>query len=282
MRDICERFTEAPVSPASTVALILNVHPPAASHAVVEDAALGRLCSGYERASNATWEELLRQKVTPMPESYTAMHNASDSTDRIAKRMDRLILRHEYIAQLFSSLRAQEWSFSVLLQVETLKFAIDWSRKTGKGSKNEKTRFYKHLFLQQHDIAPLAKDKTARELDDLIETRFSESFTTWRRQHERVVTARNRLLQMYNVFGAGVLIDPVWNADRCRSQDFPAVLGELCRSMPCGEANQAAITYPLHRAAASVLLRMLKHLVSNETAEYVKAFIDHNPPSFCM
>lgn len=87
----------------------------------------------------------------------------------------------------------------VLLQIETVKFALDWQRRlSAEGGRTFITAFYKTAFIANSPYADefrgLGEAATEAKLAQL-----KKPYTKWRSGAWKVVTARNRLLKLYNM-----------------------------------------------------------------------------------
>lgn len=107
------------------------------------------------------------------------------------------VLSPQWIQEIDAAVYTHTWSVRVLKHVECLRFAVAWADLTGAGSTSFKRDFYIRLFASSSD------DVHARIMDDdvgfaEIPVYFANEFKTWKRAQEKVVTARNRLMQLYH------------------------------------------------------------------------------------
>ncbi|EPT01930.1 hypothetical protein FOMPIDRAFT_1119361, partial [Fomitopsis schrenkii] len=89
--------------------------------------------------------------------------------------------------------------------------------------------FYRNAFMQDpefaHRFVGLTEDAGKTKLSQL-----SRDFAKWRNRAGQLVSARNRLLKLYNMFGPAVFLDPTWAVQglvRGRSVLFVAVWDKL-------------------------------------------------------
>ncbi len=204
------------------------------------------------------------------------------------------------LEEMTSSFSGNSWLMHVLKQIEVLKFACDWQAKTGPGSKNEKAKFYRTMFALQSDVQAVFSHLSDKEIGRLIKEKYADDFKLWKRRNEGFVTARNRLLTMYNLvrfvcttwdivltviiqFGASVLIDPVWSVDDLatrRSRSFMAVMMQVIEEIE-EEGTLADMLSPLHKDSSRVLLDIIDSLLDRAGAMgHVRDFLRTTPPSY--
>ena len=83
--------------------------------------------------------------------------------------------------------------------IDILKFAVDFNSARGRGSKNKKARFYESLFAQQVHLHEHFTSLSEKETTVLIKQQYLDEYKQWKRKNEIVVTARNRILKLYNL-----------------------------------------------------------------------------------
>ena len=81
--------------------------------------------------------------------------------------------------------------------VEILKFAKDWNAPQGEGSKRAKSEFYIRAFQTSPPYIDMYRDVQENKRPHILEE-HKQAFATWKKRNEIVVTARNRLLSLYN------------------------------------------------------------------------------------
>ncbi|KAH8091787.1 hypothetical protein BXZ70DRAFT_1010984 [Cristinia sonorae] len=141
-----------------------------------------------------------------------------------------------------SSPRGSHWIVVLLAHIDILKFAADWLRLAGRGSRNLKTMFYLHCFAEQHpDIGD--------DYQAAIKTTHKDDYKTW-----------------------PVLIDPVWNVSVNRSRPFVHVLEELSVRFKDGDIQCN------HKHSTEVLLNLARIFGSVGVAAHVRQFLDAYPP----
>lgn len=107
---------------------------------------------------------------------------------------------HQYIDQLNANHNIDDWLRTVITQIENLKFAIDWSTKhpdNNSSLKSQKSASLKSLFTQQPAVK--SRLQNASSPDNLWKAVLAAEFKTWKRKNEVVITARNRLLRLYDL-----------------------------------------------------------------------------------
>ncbi|KAJ6528578.1 hypothetical protein B0H19DRAFT_1274794 [Mycena capillaripes] len=116
--------------------------------------------------------------------------------------------------------------------METIKCAREWNQNTGPGSGSFRRDFSIALFQREHkavfrNLTP--QEKKAKMIE------FEADFKLFKKAHEDLVTARNRLLFASEDFGSGVLIDPffsVANLGQKRTKKLKSLLNALIRLTP--------------------------------------------------
>ncbi|KIP09527.1 hypothetical protein PHLGIDRAFT_116321 [Phlebiopsis gigantea 11061_1 CR5-6] len=231
-----------------------------------EDAALRVLCRGFE-------PHLLLRPYAKAPPSILEMRLTSRELADVADVVARLARRHTLLTSAATADLGHSWAARVVHNVEALKFALDWRTISGPGSQVHKSRFYSHAFAAT--IAPqIPRGDDPRVY---IAVYKKQEYQLWKRDTvEPLVTARNRLLLLYNTFGAGVLCDPVWNLQDLAShasRDLPAVLIGLseCRAV----AEDLLVR---HQNGVHTLLVALDELAGSRVRLFVHQFLTDNPP----
>ncbi|CCM06276.1 uncharacterized protein FIBRA_08526 [Fibroporia radiculosa] len=156
-----------------------------------------------------------------------------------------------------------------------LKFASNWNAITGSGSTRFKRDFNRAMFCEQPHVARQLDGKNAATRDALLAGPLKVELKQFIRRLQDVITARNRLLEMYNHFGAVVVVDLVWDVDLIRgSPEFPRVFRAVAKSLRLPHRLPA-----LHGSARHVVLAILTVLGDRHDVLYADAFFDANHPS---
>lgn len=105
----------------------------------------------------------------------------------------------------------------------------------------------------------------------------------WIRKVGSLITARNRLLEMYNRFGAAVLLDPVWNVNTLaahRSNLFSHVFRAVAERLAVVDGTAGfEFLVESHEHASRVLFLVVATMGSKDDAQYVASFLEDNPPA---
>ncbi|EED82172.1 predicted protein [Postia placenta Mad-698-R] len=248
-------------------------HLPAGNHACVENAALSIFCRGHEESSPAVWEDALSHLAKHVPTIAKIRRQATYTAARTNVH-DRLVHRHRVIQRITDSNQGSQLLRLIFKHLEAIHFAKDWNSQSGPGSKLAKTRFNKSVFSQLPHVVDQLGDLTPEEQDRLISGQLQGEYKEWLRRSETIITARNRLLEMYNLFGAGVLLDPVWNVDHLaahRTPAFPKVFRLLAEHV----APHMEIR---HEQASHALLCLVGILGSDDDVAHVREFLHNHFP----
>ena len=93
--------------------------------------------------------------------------------------------------------------------METIKFATEWQEHlSGKGVRKRITAFYRMAFMRDSDFSYHFEGLTESAVESKLKELTSE-YNQWRNKIGRVVTARNRLLRLYDMVGCLPFIFPV-------------------------------------------------------------------------
>ena len=84
-------------------------------------------------------------------------------------------------------------------KIETLKFASEWTKRTGPGSGSFKNTYNTTLFQRENDA--IFRNLTAREKKNKMEE-YSGDFILFKKSREKIITARNRLLFSWTMVSA--------------------------------------------------------------------------------
>ncbi|EPT03189.1 hypothetical protein FOMPIDRAFT_1047181 [Fomitopsis schrenkii] len=108
-------------------------------------------------------------------------------------------------------------------------------------------------------------------------SQLSRDFAKWRTRAGQLVSARNRLLKLYNMFGPAVLFDPTWAVQdlvRGRSALFVPVWDKLYAYI---REHQPKL--PSVDRAQRVLYPIMDVLGGKTIAQHVDKFIRRFPPN---
>ncbi|KZT72864.1 hypothetical protein DAEQUDRAFT_550516 [Daedalea quercina L-15889] len=165
--------------------------------AALEDLAFGRLLRILPLGSLHDWSETFTTHADDITgiTRIVAQSAAYDGLDDITAR---LCSRYTGIAANEAGSETYNVVVSVLLQIETVKFAIDWeARRALPGGKKWIGAFFKLMFMQDPSYADAFAGLTERQAEKRF-TELKEVYSKWRNKAGHVVTARNRLLKLYN------------------------------------------------------------------------------------
>ncbi|KAJ7430544.1 hypothetical protein B0H11DRAFT_2135205 [Mycena galericulata] len=216
---------EAPIGAQEFVAQLTA--PAQGTHEERQDRAITRLLRGYSDSRNE-WQSALGALTldASLPDQITADNDYIADLDLVP----RLCARHQALAGNASV--THNFLRILVDQLVALEFGIEWLSLSGPGSKKLKRLFYDTAYqaLPQHAqfFAGLnAEEKTAQLLGE-----HQASYKSWRTSLEPQITARNRLVEAYRVFGVGIFFDPFWSVHSLEtSRDlapiFNAVIAEV-------------------------------------------------------
>ncbi|OCH94814.1 hypothetical protein OBBRIDRAFT_48857 [Obba rivulosa] len=157
-----------------------------------------RLIRNYQTASR---EDLARLMGSYTNERHTLDHMFARSwhNDEIEDSHDRIQARHKAVGDMLTASRGNRIVVIVLSQIETIKFARDWTRQTGKkGGKKWASQFYKRAFQEDSAYAPQFANLSHHARDQLFET-LAPEFKRWKTVVRRAVTARSRLENLFTL-----------------------------------------------------------------------------------
>ncbi|KAL6306784.1 hypothetical protein BKA93DRAFT_139265 [Sparassis latifolia] len=289
-------FGKAVLRPEELISVALGMLG-RSNHASTEDAALRRLLRGYAYVCDEKWDSLLLAHSFTMPPGYASTIAASDAHDNVGDVHLRLELRHTAIAQKTNETHANSCIYHILSQIETIKFARDWqARSFQAGGKAWVSKFYASVFQDDPKYKPGFDGLTWEARETRLEALDAE-FKKWKRDNEHIVTARNRLLKLYNTFGAAVLVDPTWSVDdlsKRRSRDFPSVMQYIYAHIPITprlepgddedgdgkEGRSVSALTALQTNTNRAVIRIVGAFGGPDVAQHVSKFLEAHPPTF--
>jgi len=180
--------------------------------------------------------------------------------------------------------------YRILKQVEALYFSIDWNSHVGSGSTKFKRNFKRNTFIAQPHIAEQLENLDLTQINALLKGDLKIEFKAWVRKCESTITARNRLLEMYNLFGVSVLLDPVWSVDTLAAHPngkFPRLYRAVAQHLASKHARSSGLRptsrrpllASLHRQALDVLLTLLSTVGNRDDTAHIRAFLADHPPT---
>ena len=180
----------------------------------------------------------------------------------------------------------------ILLQIETIKFASEWQDQiSSKGSRKSTSAFYKAAFICDSDFAHhfhgLVEPAVESKLKEL-----TSDYNKWRNKVGKVVTARNRLLRLYDMvsisrsvlhtacdriqFGPAVPLDPQWDVQQLvygRSRLFIPVWNALYYRI-----REENLKLPSQRRVKQTLVCIMTALGGEPVANYISKFLEDYQP----
>lgn len=265
-----------PISPQQLASIIAQASETnTLKHADAEDRALKVLCLGYERADNSVWTACLRD-VSSSRQRVQQSSIGSSRIDEIKNLDARIISRHNHISTITNAQHITAFVDVLLIQIEALKFAQDWSLL----SKLKKSSWYLDAFSKTDNIRGTAQGLPPKELKLFITSHHRQEYEGWKKLQQIRVTARHRLLLLYNVFGESVLLDPFWSVTqlgRTTSRDFPAVLDKVTSTAL--SVNQRPNLISLRLSGRLAFRATLSNIAPQRTVDFVSQFLDRHPPT---
>jgi len=247
------------------------------THAKAEDLAFRTLLLGYHRATVDEWRAHVH-KLAATLRDYDALQVESSHIDAITDGSSRVLVRDDLIGEVGKRVDGALFMGRLVKHIEVIKFAVDWDRLRGRGSVVFKREFARSTFLRLPHVHSVMKTLEGENASRVFTKQFSKEFEVWKRRQQLIVTARNRLLELYSVFGAGVLMDPTWCVEDLvlhRSKVFVSVL-----SLVLARAQEdPTIDFDvLRRRGASAVKHAAYVLEGLEAARYVDSFLrDYDP-----
>ncbi|KAJ7730220.1 hypothetical protein DFH07DRAFT_994020, partial [Mycena maculata] len=216
-----------PLDPEVTLYLIAALPMEVAEKA--EDSALTRVARGFKTADD--WARLLRQATRQGSRTDVTFCEKSMALDVEPDLLQRDIhLRHSQ-----SVTRTESYLHTLIHKMDTIKFTVEWKKRTGKNSDTYKRDF--NIALFQRENKAIFRSLSADEKRDKM-TEYAPQFTLFKRERENIVTAHNRLEFAYKHFGSGVLIDPFFTASNLgqkRAKKFQSLLDVLQTLVPASD-----------------------------------------------
>ncbi|GJE91631.1 hypothetical protein PsYK624_077810 [Phanerochaete sordida] len=200
--------------------------------------------------------------------------------DDVHETSQRLVVRHQTLEAMSGPM---SWVRRLVGQIEVIKFAVEWNAMEGKGTNKMKTDFYVEIYLQCPAVA-VHREIIKKDARGKLPQEFMQAFRRFRRDKEPSVTGRNHLLDLYNLFGAGVLIEPAFDARILgRSRRFSELLERVHEELVHDlQADIKDKLKELHEATTPVLLDLAQYLGSSQLRGDVSAFIARYPPTFAL
>ncbi|KAI0071213.1 hypothetical protein K474DRAFT_1669222 [Panus rudis PR-1116 ss-1] len=268
----------------SEIRPLYDPDPTPKSSRKAEDRALGILLRSFKSRPDEDYLEAFRD-IAQLSLSVSSISTPSREADTLTNHQERVYCRHNILSQITGQNLASNAINRLFHSIEAIKFASDWSATVGSGSRNWKNTFYKTTFLR---TANVSIDLGDAEIANLLSGDLKTEYSTWRRQQERKVTARNRLLHLYNTFGAGVLVDPFWNVDNLAGRhtaDFRQVVDLIATHLPGtrgedGQYTAAETRRNLHRCGGKAAIAIARVLSGEPCAAHVRHFLHQYPPEW--
>ncbi|TCD63719.1 hypothetical protein EIP91_005004 [Steccherinum ochraceum] len=212
-----------------------------------------------------------------------SMKSVVSAIEKQKDLMERLVKQDEWIIELGSAIRTHNWYADTVKNLESLRFANQWSSIRGPGSTKIKRDYYLSLYASLKEVPSNVPLKRIPEL-------LKDDFLAWKRIQLKGVGCRERFRKLYNCFGAAVFIDPFWKVDDLmdrRSRTFKRVLDVLAAEVlsVADEDDDASYVNRLsenHDSTLLVLSKLLGQTAGSEIRDYVVDFIENNPPSFSL
>ncbi|EMD32911.1 hypothetical protein CERSUDRAFT_126425 [Gelatoporia subvermispora B] len=256
------------------------------SYIQAENAALKRLLRAHETSNPTRWLGLLEPFFGGYPDLTLACSDSHD-TDLTPDIKQRLQLRYKSIDALGKAQSGCHVLINILTQIEALKFAYDWRAHDGQiGAKSWKTRFLVTTFQDHSIYQPHFMDLDTEARRDKMQ-KFKPEFAKWKHAQQRAITARNRLIDLFETFGAAVLLDPTWKVAHLVvrvSPDFAAVMKLIYAHIPRLKAHLEDPTVPpspllaQQKAARDTVLQVVRVLATPAVRDHVAMFLDKYAP----
>ncbi|KAK7037671.1 hypothetical protein VNI00_010895 [Paramarasmius palmivorus] len=218
----------------------------ASTHEEREHVAFVRLLAGYSSAGD--WQTVIESIVnTEEPNTYLRWMEGIRSVDNDRIRLmalhkvnarqslfemkTRLIVLIQNLVSLSTEAACQALYQHIALVLGSLEFACDWAQYTKQDQgKKKKTQFYWALFAKEQELDPEGT-LSVQDLENIATRTHPKEYQTWYNRNSQLVTGRNRLLELYDSYGVGVLMDPFWNplniTNNARSKSFAALIAAL-------------------------------------------------------
>ncbi|KAH7913657.1 hypothetical protein BJ138DRAFT_1177941 [Hygrophoropsis aurantiaca] len=266
-------------SPIPASQVVRNWTPPTLklTHACAEDLAFQKVLRGYQNVSLPDWCDVLASYTDPRKTFPNVVIDCGECGD-LENIDDRLVQRSQILFQGEDSKTKEDFLTLLVRQVEAVKFAIDWNLRGDEvGGKRWKGKYFTKIF-EEH---PSSKDLHPDDQDV-----YRAAFKKFKTKHERVVTARNRLLLLYDTFGVGILLDPLWDVGHIythRSRLFLQVFESLRHHISTATLSDSdtfvkSILVERHPETTQALLHVAGCLGGMPGYEYVKTFVETFPP----
>ncbi|KAH7921409.1 hypothetical protein BV22DRAFT_1132316 [Leucogyrophana mollusca] len=267
-----------PNDPLAPLELVKTLTPTGRqiTHAHAEDIAFQRLLQGYRDVPMMEWRKVLvRYKDPRALESVLSDCIACDDLEHLDTR---LVERSQMLSRREDRQINDHFIDTLVRQIGAIKFGVDWnSRGDEAGGKAWKGQYYVNAFKKHPDF---------KALDPNDGPAYQKALKAFRRKHEKAVTSRNRLLEVYHTFGSGALIDPLWNVTDIytrRSPQFFRVFESLrdfvaTASLTNTNTPVKSVLSARHPQTSNALLNVAGFLGGQPVYDYVQDFLVNLPP----
>jgi len=191
----------------------------------------------------------------------------STQAEDIANVTERLHKRDSILRSVTKEGDLRIFLDSLLSSIHAIRFASEWKTISAlPGGKLWKIQYRANAFNAQYP--DFIADLHTRE-------DYMAKFKRFGARHEKVITARNVILKMYNRFHAAVLLDPLWapvatydHATNGRSPTFAGTLNLVVN-------QNLRESYYLDNQ--TMLLTVVRELASPSVLSYVEKFLQDFP-----
>ncbi|KAF7967905.1 hypothetical protein HWV62_32545 [Athelia sp. TMB] len=204
VRKLVDEMREAETMEVSDV-MALYTTPGNLSYADREAKAILRPFGGVQTASVADWREAFQhltigeiQSISIRAESSTACSSLTNLDDRLSRR--HTVLENAQVQQLGQSI-----AYNIFDKMDAILFSEDYNLLGSNAAKAKWAKF-RYASVTEGFVFP----EIHNEHDCLFNGTHKHKFAAWKSALSKTTTARNRLWNLYRLFGPMIILDPSW------------------------------------------------------------------------
>ncbi|KAJ7081477.1 hypothetical protein C8R43DRAFT_1142977 [Mycena crocata] len=197
-----------------------------------EDVALSHLLRGYYASGGQKeWLRSLETGLTHDDDSSLSARLASYKSAKVDDHVECLLGQHAFLTNEAASHQLNSFTSGILQILAALQFSTMWNSK----KKYDKTFFLHQAFVEAETLCEQFNHcSDATGFSELVKGTYQKEYDAWYAKFKRLITARNKLFAVYDLFGLSVMLDPFWSPSNLhehrRSSHFATVFKLLFES----------------------------------------------------
>ncbi|KAJ8701190.1 hypothetical protein PTI98_000005 [Pleurotus ostreatus] len=266
--------TEGKLDAASLAKVLRGYSNNPRAKGLLEEEALARLVVGYRKVHMGDLAFAFEEVKSAYSYSPKEIRKELDVITKIDLPEKRMFESEKFLTVCSMKQGSVGLLEGILLTMAALRLAIDWQEipNTQEGKECKKVHADKLFEFQWR-----------RELEhvavDLQKAGEAKRRRTWRFEFERLVTRRNKVLQLFKKFGCIVLLDPIWSPLVTRTTNFNSLQDCVIDNVLTRERYQEDNVegqgdVPWHTGNELENKRMLIELVRYFTTDAIAKFVD--------